>query len=289
MVTTTRKRLVSEAIDSWKRQLIDLGGRNTLLYFRDLRRGTLDLSSETESRDGRQPSLLPPAADASKPTDRSLERLLSGRPVRLSQLFPDPEAQSDAARRARAIRAKARENDEERGLETLYLAYGLATWTSERSTATPKAPVLLYRLAMSPIGATAEDFTLQIDDDPQANEALLHLLETDFNINLDADELLADIDESPTAREALLQGFEEACASVRGFSITPRAIMGTSATPSCRWCAISSGRRTRSLLTRCSRRSLATPTRGRSCGDSMRPLIGSLCQRARRPRMNSSY
>lgn len=217
---------MSDAIDSWKRQLIDLGGRNTLLYFRDLRRGTLDLSAGTESRNGGQPSLLPPAEDSSTPIDRSLEQLLSGRPVRLSQLFPDPDPQSDAARRARAIHAKARENDEERGLETLYLAYGLATWTSGRSAATPNAPVLLYRLAMTPIGATAEDFTLQIDDEPEANEALLHLLETDFNIDLDADELLANIDESPTAREAVLQGFAQACAAVRGFSVTPRAVVG---------------------------------------------------------------
>ncbi|MCY4616523.1 MAG: AAA domain-containing protein [Chloroflexi bacterium] len=226
MVTTARKRLVSEAIDSWKRQLIDLGGRNTLLYFRDLRRGTLDLSPVTETDDGVQHSLLPPVEDASRPAGQNLSRLLSGRPVRLSQLFADPDAQRDAARRARAIRAKARENDEERGLETLYLAYGLATWTSERSTATPNAPALLYRLSLTPIGATAEDFTLQTNDEPEANEALLHLLETDFNLTLDADELLADVESGPTARENVLRSFEDACASVRGFSITPRAVVG---------------------------------------------------------------
>ncbi len=42
-VPTTRQRLVRQAIEDWKRQLIDLGGRNNLLYFRDLKVGTLDL------------------------------------------------------------------------------------------------------------------------------------------------------------------------------------------------------------------------------------------------------
>ena len=226
VVTATRKRLVSEAIDSWKRQLIDLGGRNTLLYFRDLRRATLDLAPGTESRDGAQPALLPPTEGVSNPADRGLLRLLSGRGVRLSELFPVRDAQSDAARRARTIRAKARENHEERGLETLHLAYGLATWTSDRSAATPNAPVLLYRLTLTPIGATAEDFTLQIDEEPEANQALHHLLETDFNVGLDADELFVDLEAGPHARERLLRSFEDACASVPDFSITPRAVVG---------------------------------------------------------------
>ena len=89
--------------------------------------------------------------------------------------------------------AKARENDEERGLETLYLAHGLATWTSDRSSATPNAPVLLYPLTLSPVGASAEDFALQIDDDArEVNQALLHLLETDFSVSIDPEELLGE-------------------------------------------------------------------------------------------------
>ena len=217
---------MSEAIESWKRQLIDLGGRNTLLYFRDLSRGTLDVSPGTESRDGAQPALLAPTEGVSRPADRGLARLLSGQPIRLSQLFPDPGAQSDAARRSRAIQAKARENDEERGLETLYLAYGLATWTSERAAARPNAPVLLYRLTLTPIGATAEDFTLQIEDEAEANQALLHLLETDFNVSLDPDEQLPDLDAGSSAQEGLLRSFENSCASVPGFSIAPRVVVG---------------------------------------------------------------
>ena len=199
----TRRQLVADAIETWKKDLIDLGGRNTLLYFRALRRGTLNL-----------------------PEDRA-GPLLAGRRVRLSALFPDPDARRDAARRARTIRAKTRENDEERGLETLYLAYGLATWSSERSKATPNAPVLLYRLALTPVGPAAEEFTLQIDDQPEINPALLHLIETDFNVPVDPDGLLEDAGPAfPTVNETILRRLNEACASVPDFTIARRGVVG---------------------------------------------------------------
>ena len=90
-----RSTVVGDAVRRWTRQLIDLGGRNTLLYFRDLKVGTLDLSLLADSDAG---------AD-----------VIAGKAVRLSQIFREPETLKDAARRARALRAKAIENDEEPG------------------------------------------------------------------------------------------------------------------------------------------------------------------------------
>src|SRR5262245_58136607 len=40
-----RVELVQKAVKEWMAALIDLGGRNNLLHYRDLRRGTLDLTS----------------------------------------------------------------------------------------------------------------------------------------------------------------------------------------------------------------------------------------------------
>ena len=201
--SAARRLLVSEAIEDWKRNLIDLGGRNTLLYFRPLRRGTLDLS------------------------DQDTGSLLAGRRVRLSALFPDSITQADAARRARAVRAKARENDEERGLETLYLAYGLATWRSDRSRATPNAPVLLYGLTLTPVGPTAEDFALQIHVEPEINPALIHLLETDFNVKVDPEDLLGQANADVIAqRDTILHALALSCEHVPEFSIAPRVFIG---------------------------------------------------------------
>lgn len=38
-----RSGLVHKAVSDWKSALVDLGGRNNLLHYRDLKRGTLDL------------------------------------------------------------------------------------------------------------------------------------------------------------------------------------------------------------------------------------------------------
>ena len=115
--------LMEHAKEVWKGQLVDLGGRNTLLYYRDLKVGTLDLGPDFGANDVR------------------VDELLSSRPVALSDIFGE-ERRPDAAKRARTIRAKATENFEERGLRTLFLAWGTATRLSQRSSVAPAAPVL---------------------------------------------------------------------------------------------------------------------------------------------------
>src|SRR4051812_13184308 len=119
-----RVELVGRATKAWIGELVDLGGRNTLLYYRNLKQGTLDIG---------------PGSGAN---DVAVDTLLSSHTVRLSAVFEEA-AMTSAARRARTVKAKATENYEERGLQTLFLAWGMATWSNTRGTATPAAPVLL--------------------------------------------------------------------------------------------------------------------------------------------------
>jgi hypothetical protein len=104
-VAEQRRARVAKAVDEWMRQLIDLSGRNRLLYYQTLKRGTLELTG---------------AAPV------SLGDLLAGSKVRLSHLmFPtrdDPDRQVDAVKRARTIHGKALTFYEERGIDTLCLA-----------------------------------------------------------------------------------------------------------------------------------------------------------------------
>jgi hypothetical protein len=118
-VLAERVAAVEAAAHRWASQLVDLTGRNNLLYFRDLKVGTMDLATAPED---------------------ALFDVLAGRPVRLKRLVPDPNDRLLAARRARTVHNRAQEHFEERGLETLFLACGMATWTSQRSSATPAAP-----------------------------------------------------------------------------------------------------------------------------------------------------
>jgi Protein of unknown function (DUF4011) len=99
--------LIAAAQRQWIDALTDLGGRNTLLYYKDRRAGTLDLAS----------------ADP-----EALERFEKTGGSRLTRLFKDADIRADAIHRMQTIYRKARELTEERGIRAGYLATGLARW-----------------------------------------------------------------------------------------------------------------------------------------------------------------
>src|SRR5439155_19333699 len=99
-VSPERRTAVDRAREIWIKKLIDLSRRNNLLYFRPLKRGTLDLSSA--------------------PTD-CLEGLLSGEFISLVRLLPGVDRVKTAAQVVE-IHRQALANREERNLETLFVA-----------------------------------------------------------------------------------------------------------------------------------------------------------------------
>src|SRR5260370_1398972 len=73
-----RAELIAAAQARWGDALTDLGGRNTLLYYKDRRAGTLDLAAANPE---------------------ALERLQGTGAIRLTRLFPGAGARADATRR----------------------------------------------------------------------------------------------------------------------------------------------------------------------------------------------
>jgi hypothetical protein len=122
-----RLELVRTAQQEWIEALTDLGGRNTLLYYKDRRAGTLDLAQ----------------ADPD-----ALDRFTERGSIRLTRLFADVDLRADAIRRIQAIHRKARELFEERGIRAGYLATGMARW--DELFLEPAAPVLLRGLTIAP-------------------------------------------------------------------------------------------------------------------------------------------
>ncbi len=210
LVSDRRRVTLTRAVKAWTDQLIDLSGRNQLLYYRTLARGTLDLRH------------------ASAP---SVAALMSQMPVRLSQLYGSDDTDDyDAVARARTIYGKARAHFEERGIDTLFLALGLATWRATTSAATPAAPVLLRPLRLTPRGAARADFDVRVHGDWQVNETLLHLLRSEFATMIDADELLGALDASSDADidpAALFAQLSDAAADVPDFAVRDNTIVGT--------------------------------------------------------------
>ena len=152
------------------------------------RPGGQDLDGRTRRPGRPEHSAVLPGPQAGHPGHRSwvrrhavaVDELLSSRPVRLSLVFGEHDGA--AARRARTVKAKATENFEERGLQTLFLAWGMATWSNVRGTAVPAAPVLLRQAALKARGGAGEDFDASLPGEWEINPTLLHLLKTDYQV-----------------------------------------------------------------------------------------------------------
>jgi very-short-patch-repair endonuclease len=193
-----RRQLIAAAQDGWIAALTDLGGRNTLLYYKDRRAGTLDLA---------------------KADPDALGKFLRSGSIRLTRLFTDVDLRVDAIRRVQAIYRRSTELLEERGIRAGYLATGLARW--DELFLEPAAPVLLRGLTILPTRARHDDFELVLDDDTEVNPVLLNKLATAFGA---ATEELAE--ESPDAIGPLLVKAAEA-AEIPGFEIIERQVIGT--------------------------------------------------------------
>jgi REase_MTES_1575/AAA domain/Protein of unknown function (DUF4011) len=198
---------VAAAVTTWQRHLVDLGGRNTLLWYRDLPSGTLDL---TTAHPG------------------GLAMLLAGRPTRLSDLVREPTALVEARRRVRTIRAKTLELHEERGITAGFMAVGMATWQVPGAPRPPCAPVLLRSCVLKPTGGAQRDFNIDLGDDLEFNPVLEHYLRSEQGIELDPEAL----EEMAT----LTKGFDplpvfaalgRMCERIPAFEIAPRLVLGT--------------------------------------------------------------
>ncbi|WP_353508416.1 AAA domain-containing protein [Intrasporangium sp.] len=198
---------VAAAVKTWQRALVDLGGRNTLLWYRDLPSGTLDL---TTAHPG------------------GVSMLLAGRKTRLSDLMREPGALAEARRRARAIRAKAQELREERGIAAGFLAIGMATWSVPRASRAPAAPVLLWPLVLRPTGPGQEDFDLDLGSEVEFNPVLIEYLRSEQGLEVDG-ESLADLATKGDAFDPypVYAALESVCERVPDFVIAPRLLVGT--------------------------------------------------------------
>jgi hypothetical protein len=169
-----RAKLVDAARAAWIGRLIDLSRRNNLLFYRPIPTSSIDLTTQSPS----------------------LQELLGGKSVSGEILLPDPSAR---AGRILAIARKAQENSEEKGLQTLYLAVGFASWPSSDGGRDPQAPVFLLPLQMKTKGKELAAIEVQVAGEPQVNPVLLHVLAEQTGIQIAESELIEAA--TPTERE----------------------------------------------------------------------------------------
>lgn len=219
------RRIVDAACSVWIRRLIDHSRANSLLFYRDLKVGTLDLTAEKEA----------------------VGRLLAGDKLTVESLVspgryaesPDPivrtRAETEARQKVRttlvALQRKALSNLEEKGIETLYLAMGMATWPASDGGRPYDAPVLLLPARIEARGRVGDNIRLAVAGEPQINPVLLYVLEEHYAIRISASAVLSECggeDESGQwliDPEGVFARIEQAAATVPGFKVTQRVIL----------------------------------------------------------------
>jgi very-short-patch-repair endonuclease len=211
LISPERVATVDAARSVWIRKLIDLSRRNNLLFYRPLKTGMLDLSTANVAK---------------------MAELLSGQSVPASRLLGEtwkPEHNDlirDIGRRALA-------NLEERGLSTLFVVLGMATWGINAwpgdSGRPVEAPVLMLPVKLEST-AGRQSFSLIRTGAPQVNLVLLHVLETQFGVKSTSDDLIPHLlgddegeafDPQPLYQQLILHA-----PNVPGFAVRPCAVLG---------------------------------------------------------------
>lgn len=159
---------VAAASADWRRELMELGGPNTLIW------------------PARDPDIL----DLTRAHPGGVAMLLAGREVRLSDLVREPDALHRLQRKAVRLAAHAEEIAQEHGVHTCFLSMGTATWAVPGQDERPVAPVILRRARLRRLpGGT--DFALDLDQRVQLNPALTTYISRALRRDLDADALIA--------------------------------------------------------------------------------------------------
>src|ERR1700722_16069849 len=209
-----RTSLVDTAREGWTNRLIDLSRRNNLLYYKPTATTTLELPV----------------------TQEMMSFLSDGGPLLITDLLGTGHEKLSSVR---AIARKGLENLEEKGLSTLYLAFGQCTWAATDGGRDPISPIFLIPVNLKLKGQNLDATEMQIAGDFEVNPVLLHVFNRELNLPLKAETLLdlftsqqpgAEEDEAETSQTLLLEpvlNFLYGTASkLPGFKAEPFAILG---------------------------------------------------------------
>lgn len=187
--------------DKWVKNLMDFSRRNRLIYYRHLKRGTLTLTN----------------IDSEEVTS-----LLAGRAMSLSAFFPGGMSDQTVGI-AKTIRSAARSNEEERGVQTLFIGLGFAQWKADDDGSSPNAPMYLVPISIR-VSDRDGDMMITRSGDMIINSVMLAKLRDEYKIDIDVsffDE--GDVHENIVE---LYDRFTNTLVNVPGFSSTKQCVLG---------------------------------------------------------------
>lgn len=201
--------VVIEAVDhfaaqheAWRNELERVGGLSPLLHFEDHPSNRIELSTT-------HPGGLP--------------QFISGQKILLSSLIRDELALRSAKIAAGRVTDKANEMRAVRGLETIHLGVGLASW--QHNGEEFSAPVLLRPLAIRRYGS---DFELKLKSKVFANPALVRALRAQYGIVVDPNALVALSQEAGVFKpQPVIDKLRLATSAIPNFNVQPRLVVSS--------------------------------------------------------------
>ncbi|MEO6533794.1 MAG: AAA family ATPase [Pseudolysinimonas sp.] len=203
-VAVSRAGDVADPVRSqWRAELAAVGGRSPLLHFSDAASTRVELSTTHPG---------------------GLARFITGQTTLLSQLIRDDVALRAARLAADNVSAKGLELATTRGIESVRLGIGLASW----STAAGEqfcAPILLRPLAIRRHG---RDFELKLRGTTVLNPALAIALERQFGVVLDPGAFVALSDADGSFKpNAVIDQLRALTRHLDDFSVQPRLVVSS--------------------------------------------------------------
>ena len=182
------------AMSDWRDRMVSFDGRNRQLFYRNLKTGDVDLSDKSvdpvalnallDSKPSSVSSLYPELFQESKRDREPGNSSLDDELAELLALEGPKVAKewNSKLKKFEAVYRKAKENFDEKNIETCFLADGFVTWELPASGPIPNAPIVLYPLKVEPNARGNTDFSVKVTGDPIFNQALVIYMASQFGV-----------------------------------------------------------------------------------------------------------
>lgn len=218
------ERRAQEQLAQWREELIDLSKRNRSLFYKPTKNSSLEVLAPSAAdvlarfERGETMTFFLPSADVDD--WRPEPHLVDLGP---GELLSDKPTVTRIGNALNTIARTARQDLQDAGLQTLYLAFGMLDWSDSDDPV--HSPLLYVPVQLDRPSPRAPYRITLDDDDPIVNAALQAKLARDFEIELPTAESLVDSDEGlPGMFRTLVQRVRD-MVSDRGWTVSERVVL----------------------------------------------------------------
>ncbi|HVL98046.1 MAG TPA: DUF4011 domain-containing protein [Egibacteraceae bacterium] len=216
---------IAVRVKTWANELVDLSRRNTSLFYKPIKRGTLQILApapvaalERLQRNQEWGFFSPPPATPGAPPWTIQDSVAH---AGAGELVTERTTRSEVEAALKNLARLANLDLVDRGLESLYLCFGMLHWRREDETEDNRSPLLFIPVNL--VRSSPRDpFRLaRLENDPVLNLSLRVLLEQEFDLTLPEFDLAQtqDVDLG-----ALWDGVAEAVRH-RGWRVEPNVVL----------------------------------------------------------------